>query len=727
MEISRMPRSIPPSTHDKIHLSRSSRWFLLLIVFWFGAQFFIFGKYSFVQVGDELDSVYSLLMGLKYSDQARSLWYPLAAGGSDQLAIGYSPDFDRILVQALPGWLAYQILHLLQLAAAVIGVYGLARHTFAMEAEGALFAAFATGMSQQLLNLHGAAIAFMPILLLSISWLLEDPHRMQRWLAALIAATIYATTSHIQYLIGFSFLVIAIWFLVANRRNALRDWAIIGTIALVIVLWRFQDVLALLYNAPYSHRASWVTYKLSLTEALKEGAERLASSFNPLKIFPTTDYYFAFFSMPILAWAAVIGLFASWKTNAAARRLSITIGAFMAVDLFLPVLKSLVYDILPPIRGFSIDKLWVISNFTLFLGAGFAFQLFLAWVPRRINASSSVARRLILLAPILTLLIFNFVARYLYVAIQWIGNGNYVQIYESPVLESLAQRIRSSNEPSRVTLYQMYDSFAQGYGMETLGGVLVLFSKRYSDYYNKLYEPSRGIDPGVDWIREHRSQTMNLGMFVSVEDKAPERALAERFHLNLISLANVRYFVSRDRLTDSQFIAVGPAGPATPWSALGRWEKTKVSLAANFTGRTHLYVYENTEVIPRFFLAEKSAVYETRASALDAMVQLSTKELQRTVVLAKEDARTDFDLDEKFTTDGSIRIQSYGAERIELEVTGRGPSLLVATNSFSPYWTCRVDGVPTPVIPAYTTFWAVRLPEAARSVVFSYEPPYRFR
>lgn len=699
---------------------------LALIVIWSSVQFFVLGKYSFALFGDELDSVFSHLMGNKFTDCNRCLWYPFAASGTDQLSLGYTPDFDRILVQLLPGWLAYQIRHVVQIIAAVTGVFIMSRRFFGLTNPGAYFAAFITGHALSFSYLHASAEAFLPLLILTISWLVKAPTISVRWVSALAVCAIYATTTHINFFVGFPFIIITIWFLIVERKYHVRDWLIIFGLCLFCMLFRIQDIYALLINAPLSHRADWQHYNLSFLESLYDGTSRVVKSSFDVRMSFSYVYNIAFDALPFLGPVAFAGIALGWRSDSRILRLGLFTGSLALAEILLPVAKFLLYDYIAAMRGFSMNKLWQMSTFAFVMCAGVGFQFFYTWARSGQNSwQSSTIGKYFWMVPIALITLGDAAQRASFVAYEWVSQGNYVHAYESPVLQNLARKIKESGEPSRVSSYQMYESLLQGYGLETAGGMVVLYSKRYSDFWNKMYEPSVGQDLFADGIRNKAAQIMTMGLTKSDVDKKTTRNLSERYRLNFLSLANVKYIVSRDLFTDSQLKLAKGIQPKEPWSGLGNWEKVKINAKANFTGRTHINVYENKKVLPRFFLAARYDVTTDNDSALDLMAARRESELRDSVIISSNDIPPNFDGLETFSTDGSIKIDSLGADKIELNIDTKGPALLVAGNSYSPYWVARVDNVVTPVLPAYTTFWAIRLPAGANNVTFTYEPPYR--
>jgi uncharacterized membrane protein YfhO len=69
-------------------------------------------------------------------------------------------------------------------------------------------------------------------------------------------------------------------------------------------------------------------------------------------------------------------------------------------------------------------------------------------------------------------------------------------------------------------------------------------------------------------------------------------------------------------------------------------------------------------------------------------------------------------------------VRRYEADRIDLETEATSPTILVATNSFSPFWKAWVDGHPVRLMPVDNTFQGVFIEEGGHSVTLRYDPPY---
>ena len=261
----------------------------------------------------------------------------------------------------------------------------------------------------------------------------------------------------------------------------------------------------------------------------------------------------------------------------------------------------------------------------------------------------------------------------------------------------------------------MYPNAPHAYGIETADGFQVLHLRRYAEFWTKMVEAGQAKTPPQD--RENRTY-----LLVNPAEHRPQWELAELFDPELLALANVRYLISRDRITGPGLISLHQ--PERPWSVLSRRAKVEANLRANFTGRTHLYVYEYVHALPRFFLVERLRLLPTGDEVLDAMAAAGRDELAKTAFV--EAPGLPSGLTEKPPLGGgSVRLEHYAGDEIRLSVDLDGAAVLVVTNAYSPYWKADVDGVETPIFPADHAFWGVALPATAHAVVFRYEPPYR--
>ena len=701
---------------------------LIAIILWVSLDFLILGKYSRVLVGDEGDSVLSAMLSMAHMDGLRTLWSPFAVAGTDRLATTFFPELWSVLFHVLPGWLAYQIARVSIVAGGVIGIYLLCRNKFALSRRAGLFAALLAAIYFGDAPLYMMPVAFLPIVILVLGYLLKDMKSLRGWGLVGAVGVLYSITALPQFLILFAPVFAALWFLCIDglydfrQLHVWRKWAVIVLFFVFVYLLRSQEFFALFLNAPFSMRADRAIYNQTALEALGQGLGILHDALDPASLVSLWPYFGI--KTPILAaYLALVVALATKLRDARLQRLLLLMMVCAALVVSMPVAGVLLYDVMPAIRGFSTNKLWAFALIATMPAAGLAYQALEArFAGNEPGNSSRDIRGWYRAAPFVFLLLFSVVEKGISMPREWITQGSFKQIYESPVIENLAESVKARGEPVRVASFQMYDTYVNAYGLESPGGQVDMYSKRYSEFWEKIIEFSINNDPSLKKYLL-TGNTLELGHTYNKIEKLPERSIGDYFRLNLLSLANVGYILSRDRLLDPELKLVNINAPQTPWSALSVSEKVMTSLADNFRGRTHLYVYENKAVLPRYFLARQLRVLDNRADVLGALSKMSTSALRETAYIAKDDW-PDAVAPPPYSAVGHVKLEKYGTDEIAFSTDLTGPSLLVVTNSFSPFWTCRINGIRAKIYPIDATFWGVELPKSAKSVTFSYEPPY---
>ena len=678
-------------------------WLLFLGAAWLSFDSFLLGKYSYLATAFEGELFVPGLLANKVAGFGSPYWHVFAGGGNDRLALGFFGWFRDATYAVLPGWAAQQFLGILQLASAVIGVYALCRRTLGQSRSASALSALLYGYSFSSGSNFYTAQAYLPTVVLGLSLVFEDRRDWKRWLLLLVSGFLLSTTAPLQVIMPFSFFLLFIWFTVVEPRRAATEWAIIVGFSLFLAVLRAQDYVAVGVYGLLSGRhamASWAdaSFRVDLL------AETFAS---------------VFLGRPPLAFASAMLVLTlalyRWRRSGLVRLVTaILVGLGMIVAV--AAVKSLAVDAFPVLRTFNVLRFSRTMEMFLVMTAGFGVMALGDWADGD-NSRPQLARRVCRAAPLLAfalLFLVSFEQKVRHVK-HWVTDGGYAHNFESPVLRDLAGEIRRSGQPARVASFQMQPSYPNGYGIETVGSRQSLIIKRYQDFWNRILEPSRETFPSA-------AKDEPLQLWLNPEERRAEWNLAELYDLDLLSLANVKYVVSRDRLITPSLTLL--RGPEVPWSALTDRQKIETNIRGNFTGRTHLYVYENQDVLPRFFVVDALRVLPTAGDVLDAVARADIEALRRTVFA--ERAQLPPGVSEATPlSGGTVRLQSYGPDEIRLSLELEGAAVLVAANTYSPYWRSRVDGVETPLFPADHAFWGVYLPKSAKSVFFYYDPPYR--
>ena len=501
----------------------------------------------------------------------------------------------------------------------------------------------------------------------------------------------------------FSFFLFFVWFTVVESRRTVVEWAIILGFSLFLVVLRAQDYVAVGLYGVLSGRhamASWAVESFDI-DLLSD------------------TLYSLFFGRASLTFASVMAVVAlvlyRWRRTGMVRLCAALLSG-CALILMVAAFKPLVVDVFPVLRTYSVLRFTRTLEMVLAMTTGFGVMALQDWGAAG-SPRSPLARKVCRAAPLLALaalFLVSFEQKYRHVK-HWVTDGGYAHNFESPVLWDLADDIRRGGQPVRVASFQMYPSYPNGYGIETAGSYQSLTIKRYQDFWEKILDPGRQTVPAA-------AKDDPLHLMLSPEEHRAEWNLADLYDLNLLSLANVKYVLSRDRLIAPSLIPL--RGPKTPWSALTIRQKIETNIRGNFTGRTHLYVYENKDVLPRFFVADTLRVLPTAGGVLDAVAAADLMALRQTVFA--ERALLPPGVSEATPlSKGTVRLESYGPDEIRLSLDLEGAAVLVVTNTYSPYWRSRVDGIETPLFPADHAFWGVYLPKTAKTVYFFYDPPYR--
>lgn len=132
-------------------------------------------------------------------------------------------------------------------------------------------------------------------------------------------------------------------------------------------------------------------------------------------------------------------------------------------------------------------------------------------------------------------------------------------------------------------------------------------------------------------------------------------------------------------------------------------------------------LYENSQTLPRAFIAHDIRVAQDDQVALTTMRAASFDPAQSAVIVANGEIPP-ISVNRSDTT-ASATITDYTSERIEIAVTTTSPdNLLVLTDPDYPGWTVTVNGEPAAIERTDIMFRGVMLPQGQSTLVFEYRP-----
>ena len=668
-------------------------------------EYVALGKYSLFIVGDNI-SVLPYYLAFFSNGVPFANWTPFAAAGTDMVATGYATLVFKWIFALLPPWLAFQVLVVAPILAGIFGIYGLCRRVFNLEPAASAFAGCAYGVLffRELFFLSSVP-GYLPLTLLALHHLLDDKKSLKAWLAVIITGFLIAQSSFITRLVPWPVATYIVWFFIIEKRRRPLDWAIIAAFSIAIIAARWQDIVALLAYAPLS----------GLSEA-RGGGTFAVEMQRAIKV--TTGSLTGKWGVAAILLAVFAASFMATERRPLATQLFLALAAMLGL-LFIGILiKVAMVSVFPFLSGFNIS--YVLQGFGLMIVIAGG----LGWQYLRDRSNGASALRWLPVLMILMLLAVNLDSKFQH-AKAWVSWGNFHQNTQNPDLLALAKDIRAQGDLTRAMSFQMHGSLLNSYGIETLAGYHPLPSKRYLAFWNKVAEPWRQM---AGWRESHGRA--EAGAFTSIfpstqagqgwrrTDLRPQWRLADFVNMNLLSMMNGGYVVSRDKLTDDQLILV--SGPEQSWSDLSQKDKILTNLRANFTGRRPMFIYRNTAAFPRAYTVDEVRTFSGDADLLAALGEADLATLRNTVFAEASSLPTGLQLAK--TDVLSVR---YDTDKVSVEIAASdNPTVLVISNSFSPYWRCRIDGVDSQLFPANYAFWGLFMPAGAKKAACDYKPPY---
>ncbi len=717
----------------------------LFIASWMSLEYVALGPASFVRIHDTGDSFiprYEAL-GNGMKEHGITYWVPWMACGVDRLCqdLRYSqPGF--LLSHLLPGWAGYQAFMFGSFFISGYFVFRLCRDRLALQYGPAVFAgiAFIAFVGQEGFLHFQLGIVGFPALLWTLEALRPKVTDLFFTVPAVLAlgvATGVATS--VVWSLPFVFIQIGLWFFFVRRERRYRFWLSLLLLFLAAVCIHTQEIAALLLHTRSSQRSVW-DYSLYLTGGIVSTLVRPSRKNWPFFCFALFGLARSGFRDP--HFKACFFLFLLCTVGAGAIR----------------VAQGLLMIVQPLFGGFQFDRIYEFAPFYGALASALGMSVhggeerglihYLIQIPPRVactalqaahplhrtirrvwcwlfkggEVTGGVAIALPPRAPVVLglacVMLATILQKYEH-AKEWYYDGSYAANYRSPVLKELSDRRSSDNMPWRVATFawQLHPAYANAYNLETADGYINLYPRRFHTFWSKLIEPLTERNPDINrYFNLWGNRVYLFG------DNPGELNLSDFFHLRLLSLANTKYIISACELKDDRLLLIH-RGAQDP---VDRKTKIRTRLRRNFSGRTSLYLYENKECFPRFFLAGNVRFFPDARSLFDALAKAESATIRSTVFL-EEAFRGAVEANAPAMQHSSIHLDGYSPDAIVLSLDVRHSSVLVASNSYSPYWRCRVDGRLRDLFPAYGTFWGVQVHPADRTLEFTYEPPYAYR
>lgn len=633
---------------------------------------------------------------------------------------------DSIFFFTLPNWLTYGIVALLQRFIAGYFTYRLCRDYLRLGELPSVVAGLAYSLSLFWFQSEFIGQAGFPLVLWALEYIHERRSVIKYSLAFLLGLFVLFSSS---FFLSIPFLLILVlcWFVLVRRKYSLRFLSIFAVFSLTLLLGQIPTIWALWVNGQLSHRASgqWTGFMGPFASAWLDW---VYFSWQSLWFNVGGDPRYPAISGWIIGpWVLCLGVIGLWISKFKERSLIMVMALLLFCAALSPLLTRLVslFDqYLGPLAGFNFGRFVLFTAF--FAAIAGAYGLHLLGAARssvRDNPPKGMRYSLQVVLCIITVGILisgSLGMKYDHFRSEWLTGSRYSTMYENPELQHLAAT--ADSDPFRVATvaYNLHPAYANAYGLETVDGYVGLYPQRYQDFWGKVIEPLTIEDKSRYDVFHLWGNTIYLfspsnGDF----DCIGEVPFSEYYNLNLLALANAKYIISELPLSNEHLTLLPSYTPDTEGGQVGLLQRIKERLE----GRRDIYIYENQLCFPRFFMAGKAEVFDGSSELLEAMADADVDSLRNTVFV-EEKFISDTDVEQLGFAQGEITIERYSPDRIDLSVSLDKPGILVISNSYSPYWTCKVNGVDQDIFPAYHTFWGVLLEEGESMIELEYSPPY---
>lgn len=125
---------------------------------------------------------------------------------------------------------------------------------------------------------------------------------------------------------------------------------------------------------------------------------------------------------------------------------------------------------------------------------------------------------------------------------------------------------------------------------------------------------------------------------------------------------------------------------------------------------------ENTNALPRFFLASRTRAAASREAALAMLGAPEFDPRHEAIVegLGPPAATV--------VTPGEVTVEAYGSSRVRLKVQAAGPAFLVTSETYYPGWRAEIDGAAAPLVLTNAAFRGLAIPAGTHTVTMRFAP-----
>lgn len=679
------------------YLSYDSKYSLVLIISLLISPYMILGPYSLVLMHDNGDSVIPFMLSYKHIDFL-SAWNPFQMGGVPRFSQGFKTGYLALLFSVLPVWWAYLsalIVH------SLVGAFGFTK--VYTELTGIKYSKLTAWVCLLYIvyTLHwGMLVYYSEFWIIAISAVyLHYSDRLSNINRIFLAAFLGLITSLFSSsftIISFVWLIFPLVVFVKYYNKPINVVLISLIYSLFFFIGMMPELGSLLSNSKLSHRDLLQVYDLSNVLGIL-----IPSLHSPVSLFSFIPIiFFARLSkrckVIVLIYFSIIALY------------TIFFIGFNYIEEWIPL----------SIRNLNYTRLQFPTIFLQYIISGIGLSIIL-----NMNTRYKFVQ---MITPIVLSLI-PFIVILKTMATGWVLDGN-AQSYNTEQYKVIADLQGGELGKFRVSSIAMLSALPAAYGLEAAGGYLNMYSKRYKYFYSTMMTPE-----SAENIPEYVQKTSEWGNQLGLNCVFNEQITLEAdncFDSDLVSLANIGFIFARNPVIGRSLENI--SSPEIRFHDYSQTEKIKKMVTSNLGGDAPINIMKVKNPVDRFFLASNIRVVEDWEEMKHDLRSQDLNSLTSTALILKEDYLPRILNDYKsylnaHTTDiqKSEKIERlyYYADKIAINVTSQKSAILVASNSYSPYWSAKVNGDPAIIFPVYGAFWGIIIPKGFSKVEYEYNEP----
>lgn len=172
------------------------------------------------------------------------------------------------------------------------------------------------------------------------------------------------------------------------------------------------------------------------------------------------------------------------------------------------------------------------------------------------------------------------------------------------------------------------------------------------------------------------------------------------FRQRILNLLGIKYILHKNDLLTEEWVPDYQTFPSNIYKLV--WQKEKWQ------------VYENNQVLPRFFLTSDYVVLAKDDQIVEKIFDPNFN--FKTIILEEELPL------ELAKTEGEVELKEYTPNRLKFLVKTGGNQLLFLSDNYYPDWKALLDGQETKIYRAHYTFRSVIVPQGEHEIAFIYKP-----